>query len=946
MWFAVEKTTFPTHRKTSYKSLLTKWHTLLPLIFLIFTFISSSISASSINPLSSYVKPQNILQDNNGYIWFGGQAGLSRFDGVNIISFSSQSAQWNIPFTWIHDITSEGDNFIVSTESHQLWKFNPTTRKTSQVGINLPSKTIYNAIIFKGKYYLNIPKDIYQYTPSTKSTTLIAEDIDITYFEKTTKNLYAAGRDGLFKYENNTFSPIVNENIYQVATNENGILVITKNNILYIDDSGHRQTIPNSDKLIISTKTNDGNFILLNKAGSIVKLSANNLAKMEHDYPDIEQLIAKDIMQDSANTLWISSNKGIKTISPSPIKNHPKIYDVATNANESVLFNNDILIGSYGDGIHVFNNKRSTISSEINSFLTPLAKKTMDLLAINDDLYIATFDGLWVYNLLDKEVKKVDFIFNNKLLLKITKNQNLLYIATNYDGFYIYNLLTKHIIEHIDVDNGISSSEIIDIMTLDNHKIWLATAKGIDIYNRYTKVNQHIDLPGTSKVISFAVLNNKVYAATKGDGLFVLNFHGDILSRLGVGIDFSMISVINNEIWAPAQQGLYRINTKDNTISLVPNTEQYTFTDSPIKHKGNVYIPHYGGMLEVPLTDIKKYNARVSISEITISGQTSLTNKNINVNSENDVISFSLASLDFRSGKPKKFKYQINNGDWNDVYGNQLTLTGLRSGTYKLIIKGTNSLGQWSDIHAFAEINVAYPWYLTPQMKKFYLFSLSILLIITAWLLYLRFKSIRHIHAILSNDIRMHGKISFNVERNLSQAKELLSINFDDFTPARLHQVSQIVHECLESLSKSDNDNELNSIRGKSLEVALPYFVNYIHEKYHSNIDLQIDIPESRLSHEMQADMYKIIYETIVSTIINGNGRNFEITIQEFKQKIWLTISNDENGFSKFKNKINFDISMYYIRQIASKYNASFNVFDKENSGSQLIISIPLMDIS
>ena len=61
---------------------------------------------------------------------------------------------------------------------------------------------------------------------------------------------------------------------------------------------------------------------------------------------------------------------------------------------------------------------------------------------------------------------------------------------------------------------------------------------------------------------------------------------------------------------------------------------------------------------------------------------------------------------------------------------------------------------------------------------------------------------------------------------------------------------------------------------------------------------------------------------------------------------MWLTITNDENGFSKFKSKINFDISMYYIRQIANKYNASFNVFDKDNSSSQLTISIPLMNIS
>jgi len=178
----------------------------------------------------------------------------------------------------------------------------------------------------------------------------------------------------------------------------------------------------------------------------------------------------------------------------------------------------------------------------------------------------------------------------------------------------------------------------------------LATPKGIDIYNRYTKTNQRISVPAKSKVISFTVFNNKVYAATKGDGIFILNFHGELLSQMGNGSDFSTISTINNQVWAPAKQGLYRIST-DNTMTLVPNTEQYAFTDRPIRHKDKVYIPHYGGMLEVPLTDIKKYNSVVSISEITVSGKTYLTNDSIEVNSENDVISFNLASLDYRSGK-------------------------------------------------------------------------------------------------------------------------------------------------------------------------------------------------------------------------------------------------------------------------------------------------------
>lgn len=919
---------------------------MLPLFTLLLSSISTTIQAENIAPLSSYLKVNHIIQDKSDYIWFVGQNGLSRIDGENIINFSSYNEKWNIPYTWIRDINIEGNDFIITTENHQLWRFNPETGATTEIEIKLSDENIYNSIVFQEEYYFNTPKQIYIHSPRNNSTTLLADNINVSYIKKTETNLYAAGRSGLYKLENKGFLSISKDEVYSLTAVQKGVLVVTKNKILYIGDNGDQHETPNNDNYVRSTKSNDGQSLLLNKNGNISKLSIPALTQIKHNYPKIDPLIPKEIIQDSSNTLWISSNKGVKKVSYYSIKNNHKIYNIATNASEIELLNNELIIGTYGDGIYSANDGEDNISSKINPFLTLLGKKTMDLLTIKDSLFIATFDGVWVYNSSNETVQKLDFLDNNKIILKLTKNQNYLYIATNDNGFYTYNLSTKKIVDHIDVKQGISSSEIIDVMTLDNHKIWLATPKGIDIYNKYTKVNRKIELSVRNKVISFATHNNKVYAATKGDGIFVLNFHGDVLSRIAKGIDFSMISTINDEIWAPAQQGLYRINTKDNSISLVPNTEKYTFTDRPVRYENTVFIPHYTGLLEVPLTKISKYNPRIAISQVTVSGESTLTNKNIEANSENDVVSINLASLDFRSGKTKEFKYQINSGKWNDVHGSQLTLTGLQSGTYKLGIKGTNSLGQWSDNLAFTEIKVAYPWYFTPKMKTLYIISICFLFIVITLLLYLRFKSIRHIHTLLSNDIKSHSKITFNIERNLIKAKELLSKDLKYLPPDQLHQVSTIVNDCIDSLSKDENDNEPKSIQGKSLEVALPYFVNYVRDKHRCNIKLKIDIPESRLSQEVQADIYKIIYETIISTSINGTGRNFDISIQEFKQKLWLTITNDKNGFSKFKNKINFDMSMYYIRQIASKYNASFNVFDTEDSGCQLIISIPLVNIS
>jgi hypothetical protein len=39
-------------------------------------------------------------------------------------------------------------------------------------------------------------------------------------------------------------------------------------------------------------------------------------------------------------------------------------------------------------------------------------------------------------------------------------------------------------------------------------------------------------------------------------------------------------------------------------------------------------------------------------------------------------------------------------------------------------------------------------------------------------------------------------------------------------------------------------------------------------------------------------------------------------------------------------------MAIYYIRQIAKKYNASVNTFEDQGEGSQLTISFPLMKMT
>ena len=206
------------------------------------------------------------------------------------------------------------------------------------------------------------------------------------------------------------------------------------------------------------------------------------------------------------------------------------------------------------------------------------------------------------------------------------------------------------------------------------------------------------------------------------------------------------------------------------------------------------------------------------------------------------------------------------------------------------------------------------------------------------WILYLRTQSIRNIHFILEQELKTKGRRSLLASRNISQTIELLESNQVDSAVALLKQN-------LQDIKLQNTKNEPDSLYGKSLSIAVPYFAEFLHDTYHTQLTYTLDIDAESLRYELQANLYKIIYEAITCAVLNGDGRNFQLSLKEFKGKLWLTINDDEASFSQFNNKVSFNMSMYYIRQIANKYKASINTFEQnEEGGSQLVISFPMIE--
>jgi AraC family chitin signaling transcriptional activator len=903
----------------------------------LFTFSLTS-HAYNTAPLNTLTNVTKILQDKRGFIWLASQQGLTRVDANNNINFSLSNQEWPLPFSWIHDIELVDNKLLLATEMDGLWLFDTRNGEAEKIATGISEQSHYDIIIFKSNYYIYTPgHKFYRFNPSDNTSQVIHQNIASKELAHTQDNLYVSNNDGLYQLQDDSLVQVIAEPITALTALSNAVIAITANKIYRLGDDGSQSSIEHNQKIYALTKAyHNDNFFTISLKGKVSKYNSSTLATLPHYYGDSEQVRLMSAFHDASGVLWLISSYGVEQLNESYIKNHNLIFDIAINGNEIALFNNEIIVGSYGAGLQNF--LKPVFNQDSNAAFTKNGLKIFNMLEISQNLYIGSSDGLWRYDKSTNQVTKLDIVADIGVL-KLKKINNLLYIATDGRGLYIYDLIAERIIKHIGVIDGLPNAEVIDVLPLDSGELWIASSNYISLYHPLLNKVTTLTTPNKSKVISFVYADSKIFASTLGDGILVFNQQGDLLAQLSKGHSFTEMILIKDKIWASGKPGLYRISPKNYQVTMIENTQQYSFVSSMLVKDDTLYAIHYSGVLSLNLSEQEQFNPNVIISKTTISGKAYLLNKTIEIKSGNDVITLDLASLDYRPGLEKQYKYRINANPWQKISNNQLTLTGLASGHYNIAIMATNSLGQWSNIKAYTEINVAYPWYWTTELRIIYILLGLFIVLLAAWLLFLRTKSIKHIHNLLKDDMRNYGKLMNTIQRNLLLTSSSLADN-------ELEQGKQLIEKSLLVLKETINAQEPDNLAGKTLGIAIPFLADYLHSKYEVKLHYTLDDKVDNLHYELRANVYKVIFEAIMSAIFKSEVKNFSLTLQEVKQKLWLTINSDNNSFSQLNSKVNFDLASYTIRQITTKHHASLNTFDNDDSSSQLVISFPLMALN
>ncbi|MFD2167842.1 two-component regulator propeller domain-containing protein [Thalassotalea euphylliae] len=450
------------------------------------------------NPLS-YKSVRTIAQDESGYMWFGSQEGLHRYDGYEIKSYLHNIEQ---PDSLSSDVISR----IMIDSRQRLWI------ATWGGGLNLMN-TARNGF--------------HHFTTSTEPYALTDDNVN-ALLEDDKGNIWIGTEQGL-----NLLSQVNDK--WQVlhikASEENGLshdtvhsLMQTQTGEIWVGTNGGGISVFNADGNFLRTinfnaLSSDNELALLinnlfeDGSGNIwIGTIENGLIKYdtqttkfthfqyeEGDSTSLPSNTIEWIHQDSSKRLWIATDKGL--VVKLPAKPFMRINHTVTNpyslTNDFVLTvfedaNKMVWVGTFSGvsrwdpHIATFkkydNQRHAQITSSLITSFTELE---------NGNVLVSAYDGeIYIVNKLNQQVTtlKVDDKLANVRFSSLYANDNILWIGTRSSGLYQYDIQTKTLKHHLHDPNNplsISANSITDTYRDSWGNIWVST-----YHNGLNKLNE------------------------------------------------------------------------------------------------------------------------------------------------------------------------------------------------------------------------------------------------------------------------------------------------------------------------------------------------------------------------------------------------------------------------------------------------------------------------
>ncbi len=671
----------------------------------------------------------DITQDKDGFIWFGTENGLCRFDGKNFKTFTTKDG---LPDNSI--LTVHGDNLgrvFFTPFTHSLYYY----RNDSFFKFPIPDKYKMDMSIIST--YINKRDQVV--ISGLEHAYILKNDHLISFIDSFKMRATSSGRiyDTLIKMR-------LGDSIIYIPDSGKMRTYFSKakeNAAMIFDEKGEERQLNSSQKSLFVVKDYFRNNLLYDYSDNFVNIYDASSGSLVHK---IRSEKFSNAFMDNEDNLWISTlGEGVFRFPSFGYRNisfdgKTEIFSIIKNgtvviagADFSKMYS--IPIENFGMHYSITDfSKLITISGNHISHITN-RNRIYVLRSAGKNLYIGT-DAFLL-----KKTGSLAPVFRNIFPVKdIDLTDNKILLCTSYNVLVLdeKDMAVKDTLLRQRATCGVVYHGDYYIGTLGGLiKINSATKTITELYKLFA--------PFRGRIVSLKRgLNDDLWVATSGSGL--VNFKNDkIVQTLkeedGLTSDIcTSLFIDSNLVWLGTNSGLNRIETGKEKTSITRFTSANglgaDFINAVITTDSNVYVGTAAG-----LTTLSKNNLTEKSVCILHILQVSVNNKKLKnethysfpYNTLNIQIDFT--AISFKSAGDITYYYELEGLDktWNRTTSNFVNFPTLQPATYTLRLKAINKFGVESETKSI-QIIIEPPWWQTWLFRGSALVTLGLLV----WLIY------------------------------------------------------------------------------------------------------------------------------------------------------------------------------------------------------------------
>lgn len=670
-----------------------------------------------------------IAQTNNGFIYFGTENGISRFDGKKTINYSTSDGLIGNIVTDLVPYKKSG--LLIGTFSG-LSLFNGVKFVNYSEQNGLKDKIINKIFKVNQKYLIGTQRGI-----SIFSDGSIYSDSLFNYFNSYKVNSFALDSDS----------------VLYIGTNSGLFKIIDKKVVTL-----------KKDILVYSLLFSSEGFLLCGTSNGLLKIKNNLLVQQLNEF---RKLHIYSIFEDNNKHVWLGTNKGISTFLGKNVKSYlandaflgNRCYSIFQDRELNLWFGSEQGVNLYNNGLFQLFNRRNGVKASVlsiyqtkkgklwigtdgngvlglrnNQFVeVPVLKKLPKTIwnifeDSNNNVWFASNKGAVKLN----HENKLEFYnkksgFTNDMVIEIFEDKkHNIWLTTYESGLYKYDGNT---FTNIILPNG-GFLPTFNIVEDSDNSLWFASSGGLDkIINESVITFPHDETFSQYSFYSilYDSLNNNILLGSYNRGLIIYNLNNSsfrsITKNEGLNdntILFAKFDDNNSTLWLGTNQGLNKLDYKYYSSTGSIKLKSYNYYDgfpgiecNQVKticdNENNFWFATRNGLVKYNRTKEKEeiFTSQPFISSIEINyKKISLSNygdknsidstiiDNIEFPHDMNNLTISFSSLFYSNPLNIKFRYMLHGIDENFspfTKNDYVTYSSLSPGSYQFeLISYTN----------------------------------------------------------------------------------------------------------------------------------------------------------------------------------------------------------------------------------------------------------------